>query len=219
MTAHDKKPFVRPYRADDESAVRRICFETALYGQPIAALCNDPVLVSDALVGPYIRILPEHLFVAEIGRDVAGYLAGCLNAARLDGYYRRALAGTLIRRFLVARHWTRRASWRFAWYAALHANRVQSLAQPLLKEFPAHLHINADARYQRQGLGSALLQRFELDVRAAGVPGIHASTSTDAGRRFFALHGFHPLAHATAPSLASGQPVHLTLMGKRLSSH
>ena len=206
---------VRPYRAGDEADVRRICFETALYGESMAPLLDDVQLVSEALIGPYIRITPEQLFVARVGQAVAGYLSGCFNAERIESYYRRGMAIRLLKLFMERGHWRRSRSWRFAWRGSVHAARIRRLVAPVRTAYPAHLHINLDARYRRQHLGSLLLRRFEEAAREAAVPGVYATTATDPGRSFFARHGFELLAQTDVPSIVNGAGVVVMLLGKQ----
>ena len=51
---------------------------------------------------------------------------------------------------------------------------------PLLADktgcYPAHLHVNVDESLRSAGLGSRLIERFLLDLRKAGVPGVHLVT-------------------------------------------
>lgn len=45
------------------------------------------------------------------------------------------------------------------------------------RAYPAHLHINLDARYRNRGLGRMLIERFVQHASDAGVRGIHAVTA------------------------------------------
>jgi hypothetical protein len=42
----------------------------------------------------------------------------------------------------------------------------------LWTRYPAHLHVNVREGH-RGGTGRALVERFEADLKAAGVPGVH----------------------------------------------
>lgn len=61
--------------------------------------------------------------------------------------------------------------------------------------YPAHLHINLDARWRSAGVGSRLVAAFVSDVQAAGLPGVHVVTG--AGMRnvgFYTRNGFAEVA-------------------------
>ena len=57
---------MRPYRADDLEAVRRICADTGFLGQPVDRLFEDRELFVDYLTRYYTHFEPE-----------ACYLMGC----------------------------------------------------------------------------------------------------------------------------------------------
>ena len=64
----------------------------------------------------------------------------------------------------------------------------------LTLSFPAHLHINLDARARGQGIGANLVRVFCAQLARVGVPGVHVVTSTASrNRSFYARLGFQPL--------------------------
>lgn len=65
------------------------------------------------------------------------------------------------------------------------------LLAPHTRSFPAHLHINLDARWRGRGIGARLIEAFVGDLAARGIPGVHVVTG--AGMRnvaFYARNGF-----------------------------
>ena len=68
---------VRPYRAHDLQAVRRICADTGFLGKPIDPVFEDRELFADYLTGYYTRFEAEALLVCEVEGEVRGYLMGC----------------------------------------------------------------------------------------------------------------------------------------------
>jgi GNAT superfamily N-acetyltransferase len=76
-------------------------------------------------------------------------------------------------------------------------NRGINAPQVNRKKYPAHLHIGVLAEYRRQGLGTALMQRYTSYLHNNGVPGYHLYASS-----------FHPLGVAFYRKLG------LTLLGE-----
>jgi hypothetical protein len=77
------KAFVREYRPSDRDAVRRICFDTGLMGDPIAAQYQDLESFADMLTAYYTDAEPEGALVAEADGAVVGYMLSCLDSRKV----------------------------------------------------------------------------------------------------------------------------------------
>ena len=190
-------PLVRVAKtAADWQTVRNLCCRTGNGGDPI-----DPVrwpLFAELWIGPYQRLAPDWTYVAEADGQVVGYLTGCPDTAA----FRQARRLRVTLRLLVAiacRRYTWNADARRTVELALRLRRdaesrlAAGLPSGLTRTHPAHLHMNVEAEYRRQGTGAALIARYARDLGAAGVPGIHLFCGA-APRRFYARHGFTDLA-------------------------
>jgi GNAT superfamily N-acetyltransferase len=199
---------VRPARsADDWAAVRAICCRTGVAGEPVEP--ERWPLFGELWIGPYQQLRPEWTYVAEVGGQVAGYLTGCPDTAAFE--QARPWAVTL--RLLL-----RLARGRYAWNADARrfvrralglvptpeARFPAALRRQLLRDYPAHLHMNVDAPFRRAGVGSALVARYGADLEARRVPGVHLFCGPDP-RPFYTRLGFRELA---AIELPSGGRVH-----------
>jgi GNAT superfamily N-acetyltransferase len=61
----------------------------------------------------------------------------------------------------------------------------------LTARFPAHLHINVDARFRSMGVGARLIETFAQHAGDAGAPGIHVVTGKGMRNvRFYSRCGF-----------------------------
>ena len=57
--------------------------------------------------------------------------------------------------------------------------------------FPAHLHINLEARFRSRGIGAQLIEAFAAHAARAGVPGMHVVTGRGMRNvRFYERCGF-----------------------------
>ena len=209
---------VRSYRPEDEERVRRICYDTALYGQPLESLVSDFRLATDIYMLYYLRYEPESLFVAEVEGRVVAYLAGCLDTARFEAIYRRRIGPRLILNFLARGHWRRRQSWRLVFGGVRH-HQVWGRYHDLLRDgYPAHLHINVDACCREHHLGARLLEAFLALARNREIPGVHISTSSERAMTFFQRGGFGIIATGHTVSVADGSQVPMWLMGLKLAA-
>jgi GNAT superfamily N-acetyltransferase len=81
----------------------------------------------------------------------------------------------------------------------------------LCAAYPAHLHINVDAQWRRQGVGAALIEAFARHAAAAGAPGLHIVTGKAARNvAFYERNGFAVLGEA----IGGSGPI--VFMGRRL---
>ncbi|MHA1315813.1 MAG: GNAT family N-acetyltransferase [Candidatus Helarchaeota archaeon] len=64
--------------------------------------------------------------------------------------------------------------------------------EDIVRKYPAHLHIDILEGYQRQGIGSRLINAFLEHVKKSGVKGVHLGTSTKNYKAvpFYLKHGF-----------------------------
>ena len=210
---------IRSYRDSDMAALREICFQTALYGQCIEPLCNDREFIAEAVLGYYARFERESLFVAEADGRVVGYLTGCADTKRFERLFGGAIVPRLLSRFVGHGHWHRAGVWRIiAAVTVLGLRRYRGMRR-IVAEYPAHCHMDIAADAQRMGLGSKLLEAFFDRMNSQRVKGIHVSTPTGPGKRFFAKMGFVLLSRHPAPTLAGVSPGEIWLMGIKLGNH
>ncbi len=207
---------IRAFRPADEDRVREICFNTALYGQPIGSVLDDRRLVTDALVGYHIRFEPEALFVAEADGRVVGYLTGCLSDARFQRLYAARIAPGLAARFLAGGFWRLPRVGRLLAAGVTLARRARAARKGRLGPYPAHLHTNLDSGAQGGGIGSALMEAFVARLKERRIGGVHVSTGTEAGKAFFEKHGFERFAVYAAPAFLDQPEREIWLMGKKL---
>jgi ribosomal protein S18 acetylase RimI-like enzyme len=208
---------IRPYGSSDEPQVRRICLDTALYGAPIQQCVADDLLVTEALLGYYLRFEPDALLIADDGNEVVGYLAGARHTLRFERLFASRVLPGLALGFLMRGHWHRARSWRIAAAQAVNGARLLRVRNSVAKLYPATLHVNVDERCRGRGVGTLLLQRFLGLLESEGVPGVHVSTETDAGAAFFARHGFSDLGSRRMMSICGRESPVARVMGRAVA--
>ena len=207
--------FVRPYRPSDEERIRRICCDTALYGQPIDSLFGDRPLVADALLWYYTHFEQDALFIADAHGQAAGYLSGCLDTHRFESIFARRVLPRLLWRCIRRGHGFRGAFWRLALAGYASAGCWLRVQRRVTADYPAHCHINLDTSFRHSGTGSALLEAFLNYMRAHGVRGIHVITATEGGKALFNKAGFTLLIKYTAPEFPGTTARDTWVMGRK----
>lgn len=147
--------------------MRALCCETS--ARPVPP--GEREAFGSRWIGPYERWAPRWAYVARADESVVGYLTGCPSTARF--YAAAGLFGP-----------------RPALGAA--ARFPLSLKLLLLRRYPAHLHVNVRQGH-RGGTGRALVGRFEADLAAAGVGGLHVFCG-EAPKGFYLKLGLVELA-------------------------
>lgn len=180
---------IRPYKEKDREAVRKICCDTAFMGQPVEIIFDDREIIADIFTLFYTDYEPESAFVAEFKEKVIGYLVGCKNIAEKERvFFRFVLPGILVL-FIKRRFIFKKKTLRLVFHAIKSFLRGE-LKKPILKQYPADLHINVDKDFRRFGLGTKLMDAFFEYLRKNNVIGIHLTTYSEQGRKFFMKIGF-----------------------------
>jgi ribosomal protein S18 acetylase RimI-like enzyme len=191
---------IRPYRQDDLEAIYRVCLLTGASGQDASDVYVDHKLVGHHFAGPYGVLRPESALVVEDGEGVGGYILGAADTQAFE------------------------AELETAWWPALRAQypdpigiRYRDLTpdqrlqrgihhpQPMLASvsarYPAHLHIDLLPRFQGQGMGRTLIDRWLELMRGFGAKGVHlgVGAANERGVRFYRAYGFQELDFGPCP--------------------
>jgi ribosomal protein S18 acetylase RimI-like enzyme len=212
---------VRSYRAEDREAVRSICFETGLMGDPVVAQFGDKETFADLFTGYYTDKEPESCFVVEAADGkVVGYLVGTLDtrkAASVDA----VMAKVAFTRHLGWRPATARFFWRGIGDSAKMLLRGESKVRPDLDAYPAHTHFSLLPEARQAPLAAGLYRAFFLYAKKKGCPGLHGEVFAE-NVRAAALHEAMGFKREGEPSFApalrgpSGEALHIQLWTRKL---
>lgn len=181
---------------------------------------GDPTLhyASYNWARPYIMLVPEHCLVIDDGNGTAvGYLLGVPNTSDFVAKYHESFLpylathgftepvgeGTIPDSNHHAHDDLALKMQRITWRPEEMLHRE---APNLLKQYPAHLHIDILPEYQRQGWGRSMIQQTLNEFGGLGVRGIHlgkVGSNVEAGK-FYAKLGFSRFAE-TMDKGASGE--------------
>lgn len=156
--------------------VRQLCCETGNDGAAIAL--ERWQFFAEVWIAPYQRIIPHWSYAALNNGRVVGYLTGCPDTRKFlrqkwllcDLPQAVRLSAKIARLTGPERNFLKRA-------AGLTKGPEQRFAaklrHDLLREYPAHLHMNVAADYRRQGIGRQLTAQYIDDLHQANVGGVH----------------------------------------------
>ncbi|MFC9064907.1 GNAT family N-acetyltransferase [Streptomyces harbinensis] len=194
---------IRPYRprdAVDAAALRRICVRTGELGGDARGHFHDPGVLPALFATPYAELDTGLAFVADDG-DPDGPIGYIVGAPDTEAYYRDFRARWLPRirdRFPVLPGRTDRDG---ELRALLHEPERMIDAE-VVREYPAHLHIDLLPHGQRRGLGTRLMTAYRDALRERGVPGLHLAMNpaNAAAHAFYLRYGFRTLREPSEES-------------------
>lgn len=215
---NDPAVIIRKYGIFDMSAVRRICCETALMGEPSDVFFDDNEIFADALTKYFTDYEPESCFVAEYDKRIVGYLLGATDVRRMNAVFARKIAIPLFIKALGRGVFFRGMNAKFILRALLSLVKGEFNAPSFSGDYPATLHINVDKECRGSGIGSKLIDAYLEYLRRKGVKGVHFATMSESASRFFKERGFQLLfeAHRSYFGHFLGKNVPVYIYGMRL---
>jgi ribosomal protein S18 acetylase RimI-like enzyme len=167
---------IRPYQAPDRQAVFRIAADTAFFGEPVENFMEDRQLFCDFFYRYYTDFEGSAGFVACTGKDVVGFIMGSLDTRRAQCCSFWLLLPGVIRGILARRYTVGSKTWHYG-FGLLRSAVRREYPHCDLSLYPAHLHINVDARWRGQGLGRQLIGAYLSHLQSLGISGVHLHTT------------------------------------------
>ncbi len=186
---------IRHARIDDRREVERlydICLRTGDNGNGAEHLTEDPRLLGEIYLGPYLRFEPDLAFVLEDADGSAlGYVLGAGDTVAF-------------RKVLEKKWWPAlREKYPLGTFpvGSFDENLVELIHHPhhatreAVARFPAHLHIDILPEGQGGGNGRRLLETLFTALRSRGIGGVHLDVSAlnHNAVAFYKHVGFHHL--------------------------
>ena len=188
---------LRPYQPGDREALFRIAADTAFFGAPIEIYMEDRRIFLESFYAYYTDYEPEHCWIACADGQVAGFLTGSTDTTRQTEITDRVLVPRVRRQVLRGEYRLGPKSLRYLFELWLAGRRDEGAGADL-QRYPAHLHINVDARWRGYGLGKKLMLAYLDQLRRLGIPGVFLQTTSrnQTACRLYENLGFQLLAAA-----------------------
>jgi GNAT superfamily N-acetyltransferase len=184
---------------DDLPALYHVCLRTGDAGQDATHLQDDPDLLGEVFVGPYVMFEPGLAFTLEGARGPAGYVLGAFDTADFN---RRLKSEWLPRlRKLHPDPGDDSTLWQGSDWVR-HVVHHPFLDFPtVLAPYPSHVHIDLLVEARGQGIGRHLMQTIMEELARLGSPGVHLQVNLKnaAAQAFYSNLGFVPLSSPDFP--------------------
>jgi ribosomal protein S18 acetylase RimI-like enzyme len=157
----------------DEDALYNVALLTGDGGADGTGLFDDPRLLGEIFVGPYLHLEPDFAYSIDV-EGIAGYLLGCLDTRTLESRCAETWWPVLRARYPldVPR---RESDQELVQY--IHA--PEDRPDALVDSYPSHLHIDLVPRAQGRGYGPQLLQHLLDRLAQAGSHGVHLGVAAE----------------------------------------
>lgn len=170
----------RPYEPRDRDAIRALCCDTGLLGEPIDRVFSDRKLFADFLTSYYTDWEPESTWVGEVDGRVVGYLTACKrwNLNKLWSIAivpKLALHATL--QFLRGRY--NASDRKFLRWMIFNGWRET----PVTPKQSAHFHFNAHKEHRRLNMMRDLMMTMFEELQGAGVARVYGQMATFENKR------------------------------------
>ncbi|XP_031556078.1 protein O-GlcNAcase-like isoform X2 [Actinia tenebrosa] len=168
---------IRPFQPEDEKNMYEICLSTCDDGQDGHDLfVNEPSMVGDRYVGPYINICPEHIFVVEDSYGVCAYALSTSDSKRFYDLYKKDWLPKMREKYPNPRgdseNWT---------YAEHIANSFYTpnifLTEELYSKHSAHVKVDILPRAQMHFPMKRLITCVLSALKAEGCNGVYSEVS------------------------------------------
>lgn len=184
---------IRPFRSDDVDGLYDVCVKTADVGKDATGVLEDDRLWGDLFAVPYALRDPGLSWVveAEDGR-VIGYIVATDDTTAFATWFRDEWWPGRRGLYRSSGQAEPTAQDRFLAYG----DRQAPGDDPIVHEFPAHLHIDLLPETQGQGLGRRLIDTLLAELGRRGVPALHLGMNADnlSAGAFYERLGFTKLA-------------------------
>lgn len=179
---------IRKYQPGEEQVLYDICLLTGDSGDDATALHQDPRLLGEVYVGPYLRFAAALALVGVADAGVAGYVLGVPDTVAFERWCEREWWPDLRSRYPLGTFPGDSPDDRMV--RLIH--NPPTASPDVVERYPAHLHIDLLPSLQGQGNGRRLLTALLDGLAEMGAPGIHlgVSLSNERAIGFYKRMGF-----------------------------
>jgi ribosomal protein S18 acetylase RimI-like enzyme len=138
---------------------------------------NDKVLFGYLFCVYYPRYELESCYVAVDDKNsIVGYILGTTDTKNQEKKFSLKMVWRIFLRLLFYSSWRYPESFKAVIYIIKNA-KYDKDKEKVLRENPAHLHINVLPEFQHSGTGAMLIETYEDYLKSKGVKGLHLHTS------------------------------------------
>lgn len=177
---NDNNISIIKYLPEHRRAVRTICCDTGIAGDPMDEFFGSRKLFADMFTLYFTDFNPHYNFVVwdENKKKVVGYLLGCLDTNHHNKVFEKKIVPKIFYRLVSGQYGFSKATLQHLKCRIKQLLNKEHKVVPPLNKYPAHLHINLDRHYRRFGMGGKLMQTYFNLLKKNNICGVHLGTSS-----------------------------------------
>ena len=171
----------------DLPELRKVCLQTGNAGKDATEIYNNPDLLGEIYVEPYVRFQPNFAFTLKAHGQISGYVLGALQTKAFEALVENNYRPNLLAKYRIG------AGLGTADRVLLNYYR-DFLPTPdeIVDKYPAHLHIDLLPPVQGRNFGKTMMKVQLRALLDAGAPGVHLRVARENHRaiNFYRKMGF-----------------------------
>ena len=181
---------IRKYHHTDIKPLYKISLYTSNKGNDVELLKDEPNLIGDLFITPYVQFEPELCFVITMDDEPCGYIIGIKNTEDFYLECENEYFPDLREKY---KHLPEDKNSRYA--VLKRVIQIGHKPKDKFDLFPAHLHINILPITKGKGMGRKLMDEFMNKLRTMNVSGLHLEVgkSNKNAIRFYEHLGFREI--------------------------
>jgi GNAT superfamily N-acetyltransferase len=182
---------IRPYSTKDLQEIYEIALATGFAGEDASSYLKDANLIGHIYAAPYATLKPELTWVAVDEHGVCGYVVGVEDTEAWESQLEEQWWPSLRSTYVQPEH----GEWDSWTHDESHIEKIfhpQRTPTPVIKHYPAHVHLNLLPRAQKKGVGALLFRRWVAVAVRKGITAMHigANRNNAGGLMFWHKQGF-----------------------------
>lgn len=168
---------IRKYYFKDKQALRKLCCDTAYFGDSCDVFFPDRELLADLIMKYHTDYEPEHIWVAEHKKCIVGYISACFDETKYKRIMLfRIVPVSLIVALIRGKMWSMKTFKMIAYFFSASFLKETKLVKLDQRNFPVHIHQNIKNGFRSRGIGGKLLEAFINEATRNRIQGIKFKT-------------------------------------------
>lgn len=171
----------------DLPELRKVCLQTGNAGNDATEIYNNPDLLGEIYVEPYVRFQPNFAFTLKAHDQISGYVLGALQTKAFEIMIENNYRPNLLEKYQLDAELATADR-------VLLDNYRDFLRTPdeIVDEYPAHLHIDLLPSVQGRNFGKMMMKVQLRALFDAGATGVHLRVARENHRaiNFYSKLGF-----------------------------